>query len=248
MDNSSAPGWGFLASDLNHETTYGVHINEKYYVMANYTRFIRPGFIFVAVGDPQSLAAYDPNSGTLVVVKTNDTGDTERVRYRLSGFTALGSDARAYRTTRYGVTDNLKSLPLVALRDGTLSVAVPPYSVTTYVIHADYRPPLTDIPKSAFHGIRQGQNLDLRFHGRGIWVYGTKGPDDGMAQFRVTGQMSETLDLYAPRKEPRVLLYASPTLPAGTHRLTVRVTGLRNFHADGTAVTVAYAAAVRTAP
>jgi len=240
-----APGWGFLTSHLNHETTYTYSVNEKYYVMANYSKFIRPGFIFINVADSQSLAAYDPNSETLVIVKTNDGFAPQTVSYDLSKFSHVGPRAMVYRTTRVGSTDNLKPMAPISVDHNRLTVIASPFSVTTYVIHdVAYRPLLKTVPGASFLGTKAGARYTTEFHGTGVWVYGNTGPTSGMATFHVDGQTSETLDLYAPVERSHVLLYASPTLPNGGHQLTIEATGLHNAHATGTLVAVNRVAAV----
>jgi len=240
-----APGWGFLTSHLNHETTYAYSFNEKYYVMANYSKFIRPGFIFINVTDAQSLAAYDPKSDTLVLVKTNDGFAPQTVSYNLTAFSHLGSQAMVYRTTRFGGTDNLLPLTPISVHHHRLTVVAPPFSVTTYVIQqAAYRPVLQTVVGARFSATKADKAYTTKFHGTGVWVYGNMGPSSGMATFHVAGQTSETLDLYAPSEQSHVLIYASPTLSDGDHQLTIESTGLHNVHATGTMVSVDRVAAV----
>ena len=127
----SAGGWGFLRSPQRNDTDPAYTVNKKFYVMGQYSRFIRPGFRMMAISDPNSLAAYDAKTKTLVIVTTN-SGDAARpVTYDLSGFSRLGASAGVVRTSP---TEDGAKLPAVALTGKAFSVSVPPRSVTTYVI------------------------------------------------------------------------------------------------------------------
>ena len=67
----SAGGWGFLKNPLDFSTDTAYQINKKYWVMAQYSRFIRPGFRFIAASDADSVAAYNAKRKRLVIVTTN---------------------------------------------------------------------------------------------------------------------------------------------------------------------------------
>lgn len=124
-------GWGLLVNRLNDPTHYAYTVNEKYYVLANYTKFIRPGDTFIDIADAQSLAAYNAKSGKLVIVSTNDTDASTNVIYDLSRFRRLPASLRAYRTS---ATENLVSLPDIPLTGKKLVAALPAHSVTTFVL------------------------------------------------------------------------------------------------------------------
>ena len=124
-------GWGFLSNPLVDQTTTAHVINDKYYVMANYSKFIRPGVRFIPVADDSTLAALDAKSRQLILVATNPTDAPRQVTYDLSPFTSLGRSAAPHRT---GEGEKLKELPPVALRNKRLAATLPPKSVTTFVV------------------------------------------------------------------------------------------------------------------
>ena len=116
------------ASDCQHVCT------KRYYAMANYSRFIRPGYQIVESGDPNTLTAYDPSSGTLVIVTTNDTEKDTYFTYDLSNFTGLDGAVQAYRTSK---AEDLVPVALPLAEDITTSgfkSYAPKESITTYVI------------------------------------------------------------------------------------------------------------------
>lgn len=127
----SAGGWGFLKSPQLNDTDPAYTINKKFYVMGQYSKYVRPGYRMMAISDPNSLAAYDVRSKTLVIVTTN-SGDAARpVTYDLSGFARLGPSVTVVRTSS---TEDGARLPTVAIAGRTFTASAPPKSVTTYVV------------------------------------------------------------------------------------------------------------------
>ena len=55
-------GWGLMDADNEGETVAGV--NTKFYVMAHYSRHIRPGMVIIDGGEGNTVAAYDNSRGT----------------------------------------------------------------------------------------------------------------------------------------------------------------------------------------
>lgn len=120
-------GWGFLEMDLNKGTqTYTV--NRKYYVMANYSRFIRPGAQIVESGDPLTLAALHKDS--LILVTTNK-GPERAAAYDLSKFKSVGKEAAIYVTAP---GKNLEEAPKLKLTGKAANLSLAGNSVTTVVI------------------------------------------------------------------------------------------------------------------
>ena len=123
-------GWGFLKNPQLDETTTAYTVNKKYFVMAQYSRFLRPGYRIIALDDPDSVAAWDAKAGRVVII-TRNSGDTDRhVTYDLSRFTRLGARVTAYRTSP---TEDLAALPPVALAGRRFTATVAAKSVTTYI-------------------------------------------------------------------------------------------------------------------
>jgi O-glycosyl hydrolase len=255
VDDSSAGGWGMLASNLNAPTDYSYTVNEKYYVMANYSRFIRPGYRFLLIDDGQSLAAYNGATRTLVLVTTNNNNSDTTVTYDLTEFNAVAGPAVPYRTSP---SENLAQLGSVPISKKRFSAVAKANSVTTYVISG-----VTYTPSVAAHinDNTQGSGLDqfdysgawlyynkqpgaykgdnhwsgtpgdaytIQFSGTQILLYASVGTDHGIAAFSIDGGPENEVDLYAAKRADDVLIYASPTLPSGVHTLKARVTGRQN--------------------
>jgi len=127
----SAGGWGFLRNPLNSRGRTGYFINKKFYVMGQFSKFIRPGFQIIGVNDRNSLAAYSPTNQTLVIVAINDTEETTNVVYDLGAFSALPAQASCVRTTPEG---NWADVAPLAVTNKKFSAALLPQSVTTFTL------------------------------------------------------------------------------------------------------------------
>ncbi|NMI07863.1 hypothetical protein HF638_28090 [Paenibacillus sp. SZ31] len=127
----SAEGWGFFKNVLNNTQTTSYTVNQKYYVMGNYSKFIRPGYKIIGMSDANTLAAYDAASGKVVLVTTNSESTDTTVSYDLSRFTNTGTSAQVYRTSS---TEKLQQLTNISVQNKTFTATAKANSVTTYVI------------------------------------------------------------------------------------------------------------------
>ena len=95
-------GWGLLASSNRRRPAVNAAVvpptgnaepreanpartNVKYFVLAQYTRHIRPGMRIIDSGAENSVAAYDPKKHSLVIVTLN-LAAPQTMNYDLSGF------------------------------------------------------------------------------------------------------------------------------------------------------------------
>jgi hypothetical protein len=104
---------------------------KKYWVMANYSRFIRPGSVFIGIHDKHALAALDATGHTLIIVTTNWDDHDEKITYDLSHFDTSHASITAYRTAP---AEDLAPLQDVALTEDHLDSDLPGKSVTTFVV------------------------------------------------------------------------------------------------------------------
>jgi O-glycosyl hydrolase len=233
--------------------------NEAYYVYGNYARFIRPGYQFLAISDPQSAAAFNQQGNTLVIVTQNWTSAGKAVNYTLSNFSATGTSASVYQTSS---TKHLASLGTISVSNGAFSYTVPANSVTTYVIHnTSYSPAATTVNDNTtgsgmnqfnYQGAwgyynSQGGAYDsddhwssttndyytFQFSGQQARVYASMAPNGGILAFSVDNGAETYFDTYAAMRVDNVFLFATSTLANGTHTLKVRVTGLKNAASSG---------------
>ena len=93
------PGYGFLYNPLDGSGATNYSFNEKFYVMGQFSEYVRPGFQIINVNDNYSFAAYNPTNQTLVIVALNDTSSNLAMTYDLSGFAVLPATGAAVRTS-----------------------------------------------------------------------------------------------------------------------------------------------------
>ena len=125
-------GWGLLVNPLNDPTHTAYTVNEKFYVFAQYTKFVRPGDTLIGVSDPQTLAADNAKTRRLTLVVTNNTDAPTTITYDLSRFCRLPPVAQVVRTSP---TEHLAALPYAAVTNGKLAADLPARSVTTLILY-----------------------------------------------------------------------------------------------------------------
>lgn len=255
--------WGFIQADFTGAEDYWV--NKQYWTMANYSKFIRPGFKIIASDDTtNTLTALDPVSGKVVLVTRNDSTTDTTVTYDLSLFTSLSNAAAVYRTS---ATENLAQLANATISNKTMTVTTKANSITTFVIptssYSGAGAPLfindgttgTGIHQYAYtgtwsSGAQSGAYMNdnhwssglnayyqISFNGSQISLYGAKAPNHGIAAVSIDGGKEEFVDLYKSSRTDNAFLYTSPLLHEGTHTLKVRVTGLKNAASSSSVIT-----------
>ncbi|WP_211748209.1 RICIN domain-containing protein [Paenibacillus sp. Marseille-Q4541] len=138
VEDNAAPGWGMIETDLNdaNNNAFTPNVKQKFWSMAQWSKFIRPGYKIIDIEDGDSIAAYDAASQKLVIVTVNDRSASNDVTYDLSKFGDINGSVTAYRTVApsNGVTaENFANIN-VALNNKSFQNTVPAYSVTTYVV------------------------------------------------------------------------------------------------------------------
>ncbi|WAL63977.1 hypothetical protein ORV05_23670 [Amycolatopsis cynarae] len=83
-------GWGLVQETGGQPGP----VNTKYFVLAQYTRHIRPGMLLIDGGNGNTVAAYDPGARKLVIVATN-YGTGQWIDFDLSRFGAIPADGAA---------------------------------------------------------------------------------------------------------------------------------------------------------
>ena len=113
-----------------------VLLGKKYYAFGQFTRYIRPGDRIIA-SSPNTLAAYNRDSGRIAIVAVNSTANDRPMTFDLGAFDRIPADsAKVVRTSgpvNAGENWN-EDIPPVPVRDKKLSVQLRPFSITTFVI------------------------------------------------------------------------------------------------------------------
>ena len=124
------PQWALLANrEDGRDTAY--RIMPKYWILAGFSRYLRPGSTFIEIKDPNSVAALDATGHTLVIVTANRDDADRTVTFDLSKFNMVGVHPSAFRTSP---TESLAPQPAPAVRDGRLTAPLPRRSLTTFVL------------------------------------------------------------------------------------------------------------------
>jgi O-glycosyl hydrolase len=126
-----AGGWGLFRSPLRDETHTDWKTNEKFHVMGNFSRFIRPGAVMLEVADAHTIAGYNPGTHSLALVVVNSSKDDRTIVFDVAKMKSASVTARVWRT---GPAENLAAVPEIGIRAGRLSVTLPPHTVVTVVV------------------------------------------------------------------------------------------------------------------
>ncbi len=128
VDNG--PGWGLFANALDGTANFGYTVNRKYYSLAQFTKFIRPGYQFVAIDEKNSVAAYDGRATLVLVTLSQDLRD-QNITYQVDKLPAGSWQVTPYRTS---ATENLVQLQVFPLTGNRFGALIEPSSITTFVI------------------------------------------------------------------------------------------------------------------
>jgi O-glycosyl hydrolase len=143
------PDWNVIAFDPKGGAP---QLKKQYYALAQYTRFIRPGFEIISAGGVyNTLAAYSLSAKRLVLVSTNWDAPASN-DLDLSAFAGIPSSAAVYRTTADEAV-NLQEGRIMLSPKGRLVDQLPMRSVTTYVI--DSVSPLSIPTSGSIEGMHQ---------------------------------------------------------------------------------------------
>jgi O-glycosyl hydrolase len=114
-------------------TSYaGYDINRQYYVMGQYSKYVRPGAVRIASAsaEPDVKVAAFTDGGKLIVVATNLGATEHTVDAALGGGISCRGGFDAVRTS---ATESWAALPVVAMDGTRFSATLPAKSITTFV-------------------------------------------------------------------------------------------------------------------
>ena len=145
--------WGLAVADHDREE---IILTQKYYGMGQFTRYIRPGYTLIPCGS-DTLAAYDRESGTLVVVAVNPAAAPKNLCVDLSQFESIGDRVRVVRTSGGSkVGEHWTELEDIYAYDGGFVATLRANSITTYIMEGvtmgEMSLEAVDIPASAVTG------------------------------------------------------------------------------------------------
>ncbi len=94
--NLNSGYWGFAYAD--HDTG-NIELTKKYYGFGQLSKYIRPGYTIIGSNKGSVLSAYDSEGKRAVIVALNTSDADKNYKFDLSGFTTMGSNIQAIRTS-----------------------------------------------------------------------------------------------------------------------------------------------------
>ncbi len=135
MPDTAKGFWGLSIADHDNQK---IILTKKYYAMAHFSKFMRPGCRIIYLEEKNQLAAFDPNSKEFIVVAVNLENTETDVAYDLGAFRTVAKSASVYRTSgSMSDGENLLKLDDLAVKHKTLSAQLAPNSISTFVVNCE---------------------------------------------------------------------------------------------------------------
>lgn len=127
--NFNAYIWWYIRRGYGLITDDGV-VSKRGYLMSQYSRFVRPGFVRVGASNPAGaqVTAYKNGPGKVVVVALNSSAQPQNIALDVFGSCVTGFER--FTTSQ---TKNAQSDGVVALQNGRAAVTLDAQSLTTFV-------------------------------------------------------------------------------------------------------------------
>jgi hypothetical protein len=156
--NSSGYNDGLIYYNPNYaaDNDQNFYISKRFYVLAQYSRFVRPGAVRYGLsGAPsgvQALAFWANNAWTIVATNTNSSATSFSLNLNSGTITSQG----AYRTS---ATENVASIAAPSISGSTISTSLPAQSVSTFVLGSSGQPGSGGVSASELVGAQSGRCL-----------------------------------------------------------------------------------------
>jgi galactan endo-1,6-beta-galactosidase len=143
-------GWGLIQSAVGSSTISSP--NPKYYVLAQYTRHIRPGMVILDSLLPNTVAAYSITNRTLVLV-TYNLGPAQTLSICLTNIAYVAGPVTRWITVPNTATNYVQRND-ITIANGQFLATLPPNSIQTFQIaNVDLSPPAATVAPEAFAGV-----------------------------------------------------------------------------------------------
>ncbi len=132
MPNIKGGFWGLAVADHDKDE---IILSNKYYAMGQFSRYIRPGDTIIHC-DKNALAAYNKNTGKIVIVAVNDTSKTKKITFFLDGFNKDYQTAEIIRTSSsLEEGEKWANVGTADVTDNRINVNLKSNSVTTFILN-----------------------------------------------------------------------------------------------------------------
>jgi O-glycosyl hydrolase len=126
--------WGLVSYDPKNKT---YQREKSYYIRKQFSKFIKPGYTFIAGDDKNSLAALSPDGKQMVLVIVNEGIAGKNITIELSGFKKTEKLVKVYRTsTDEDCKEIAGGLPVMNKKSDYLA---PAKSVTTLLFEVSLK-------------------------------------------------------------------------------------------------------------
>jgi galactan endo-1,6-beta-galactosidase len=149
-------GWGMIDANVGGGTIGAV--SSKYFVMAQYSRHIRPGMTIIDSGDANSVAAYDATAQKLVIVTSSVTAQT--ITYNLANYATVSGPITRWATVT-GSGDKYVKHTDLSLSGKTFSATFAANSVQTFEIQNVSTSAVSTIADGTYKIINRNSGLAL---------------------------------------------------------------------------------------
>ena len=140
-------GWGLVQSEL--ATNSIGTANPKYFVVAQYSRHIRPGMTILDTSDANSVSAYDPVNHKIVIVTAN-YATAQWATFSFADFYSVPDGPVSHWRTVTNTGEDYHFLNDLSVSNGTVRLWCPADSVQTVEIPNAY---LTAVPEPGALGL-----------------------------------------------------------------------------------------------
>ena len=220
-------------------------VTKQFYVMMQYSKYIKAGYTMIDIGDDDMCAALSPDGKELVIVANNFSGD-RTTTIDLTAFKNAAT-AKVYRTSD---EESCELVETQDVSDGILDAALPATSVSTFVVEvetdtdnyiteisADVQTPsdagivVSDMNKFTMSGkwtsakttTTAGASAVLKFEGDRALIYGTKSSRGAVINVSVDGGEAVEVSLASSKSSTEALLFDTGALESGTHTVEMTV-------------------------
>ncbi len=135
---NASPVWGLLIGEYSN-TLNPISKGMGFYIRAQYSRFLKPGYTILENSAYNSLSAVSPDEKELVIVISNIDQLTQKYTVDLSKFSNFGR-VKQYRTRALESLGIKNSLDMFSITGNTFNFDALSESVTTFVIPINQAP------------------------------------------------------------------------------------------------------------
>lgn len=132
LANDRSPLWGMLVGKYKHPEK-PVEKGPSFYLRAQFSRYIKPGYTIVNSSLPTSVAALSPDKSELVVVFVNSAKKSESVTLKLAGKQKIRS-IEQIQTSIYPSVTTYTEVKTSKQKNNLSEFKALPQSVTTFVV------------------------------------------------------------------------------------------------------------------